>query len=143
VCQENLKSIFSKLKKTHPNPGFIAVEYDEDTFTNFVVPQRKALDACKARNAAFAKHLTDSEVATVSQAVGCDGDAHVSFFPDTKTVWLDSGREAELKNMPCSGIVYSKIADIVGKVMKGEIVREKGCLIEQYKEVGLRNWTTV
>ena len=49
TCQEKLNEIFSKYRKSHPSPQFVAVEYNEEIFNTFIISQRSAGELCKKK----------------------------------------------------------------------------------------------
>ncbi|QJB55928.1 hypothetical protein [Pseudodesulfovibrio sp. zrk46] len=135
VCHENLIAVFEKLQRKHPTPEFIALEYDKKIFEDYIVPQRNSLDACKDRNTLYSDLLSDDEIRSISACIGYDGDTHKDYFPTSEEVWLDEGATFDFRNMPCSSMVYNKLASVTEAIRTGHISRERGDLIEQYKQI--------
>lgn len=133
-CRDRLVSTLNDISESERSVSFVAVEYDENTFYNRILPLRDAIDECKKKNPIFSKYVSDDEMHELASCIGYDGDAHMDIFPDVETVWLDEGREPNenLFAHPCGSFLYNKIGHFVGMIMSGDIIGEYGERLFEY-----------
>lgn len=109
-----------ELRAQYPAPEFVAVEYDEEVFNTKIIPLRSAIDSCKVKNKYFGENISDKELEALASCIGRDGDTHLEFYPQVKTVWLDEGRDCPENEIrfrhPCGSPLYNTISNYMAFV---------------------------
>ena len=130
------EALLDKLSEKYPSPKFVAVEYDEQMFQEKIVKLRSAFHCCKMRNKEIEKYVSDEELELLASCIGYDGDIHKKYYPESTTIWLDTGREAPQGYFAkeCGSQLYNKIAKYLQFVKENALSDAPIDRIQKYLE---------
>jgi|GEM_PF-3137358 len=92
TCREKLREILGLFSKVKKNPEFIAVEYGESFFEEYIRPQRSIEVLSESQIKQYEGVLSIEDIKRIVPCIASDAVEHKEFFPDVPTVWLDNER---------------------------------------------------
>ncbi|MBI2907265.1 MAG: hypothetical protein HYX92_06375 [Chloroflexi bacterium] len=95
LCRGRLVEWLNRLRNNPPipavGPAFVAVEWGQEVF-QAVKAQRRLFRELAAKTF---PSLPAASLPVLERALAFEADAHLEVFPDTKTLWLDEGRQLD------------------------------------------------
>jgi hypothetical protein len=117
--RDRLIKALRALQKCHSEPPyFVAVEYDSQEFDRL----RRQRSLFRNELSKKEPRLSEEELNVYELSLAYEGDAHQDLFPDSKTVWLDEGRNAKIEDMDKRLLGwYVGICDKLGVSLAGSL----------------------
>ncbi|WP_319582465.1 hypothetical protein [uncultured Pseudodesulfovibrio sp.] len=138
VCQERLLEVLRQLSESKGVPEFVAVEYGESFYGEYISPQRAVSGMKPSRQEFLQDKISVQNMERVAGVVAYDAITHKSVFPDSPTIWLDNGRNfGEFERQAAGSLLSNKVMAVLDYAEKEGIDPNSQELIEKFMEVEL------